>query len=218
MSSTMAPNSVTAVRKAINGKRKFRPTWEMADYFPMQGQWTEDEYLDLPEDGPRAELVDGFLELLPMPSIQHQRIAKFLFLKLNAFVETKSSGEVLYDGTRIKLGERRIRLPDILVVLKEKQKQHTKDYFLGADLVVEVVSESPKDRKRDLVEKRARYAEAKISEYWIADPELGRIVVLKLVGDSYDLHGEFLKGQIAKSALLKGFEVDVTEALAGMKR
>jgi hypothetical protein len=44
-----------------------------------------------------------------------------------------------------------------------------------------------------LVEKRSSYADAKVSA----------------------VHGEFKKGQKAKSALLAGFEVDVSEALAG---
>ena len=42
---------------------------------------------------------------------------------------------------------------------------HTKAFWLGADVVVEVVS--PDDPERDTKLKRADYAEARIPEYWI---------------------------------------------------
>jgi Uma2 family endonuclease len=79
---------------------------------------------------------------------------------------------------------------------------------------MEVVSDSPDDRERDLVTKRAEYARARIPEYWIVDPQEGRITVLRLEGDRYVVHGEFLKGSKASSVLLPGFVVDVTEAFA----
>jgi Uma2 family endonuclease len=41
-------------------------------------------------------------------------------------------------------------------------------FWLGADLVVEIVS--PDDVERDIVIKRADYAEAGIPEYWIVNP------------------------------------------------
>ncbi len=74
-------------------------------------------------------------------------------------------------------------------------------------MVVEVVS--PDDPDRDLVEKRADYAEAGISEYWIADPRDATITVLALRGDAYVEHGSFARGSSATSPLLKGFAADV---------
>ena len=50
-------------------------------------------------------------------------------------------------------------------------------------------------------------------EYWIVDPELGRITVLALEEAAYVVHGEFARGMVATSRLLPGFKVDVTEAL-----
>ena len=53
--------------------------------------------------------------------------------------------------------------------------------------MVEVVS--PDDPGRDLVEKRADYAEAGIAEYWIADPRDQTIRVLTLQDGAYVEHG-----------------------------
>jgi Uma2 family endonuclease len=68
-----------------------------------------------------------------------------------------------------------------------------------------------------LVEKRADYAKAQIPEYWIVDPELGKITVLVLDGSAYAVHGEFTRGQQATSMLLPGFSVDVTTAVAAKR-
>ena len=75
------------------------------------------------------------------------------------------------------------------------------------DLVAEVVS--PDDPARDLVEKRADYAEAGIAEYWIADPRAATIVVLTLQDGAYVEHGVYGRGATAQSPLLPGLAADV---------
>ena len=80
-------------------------------------------------------------------------------------------------------------------------------YWLGVDLVIEVVS--PDDPDRDLVEKRVDYAEAGIPEYWIVDPRNETITVLALDGDAYRDLGVFGAGDTAQSRVLGGFSADV---------
>jgi len=217
MSTTTPDASFTLAKGKKNKTKKAQPVWEIAESFPLQGEWTEEDYLDLPDDGRKIELVNGCLEYLPMPDILHQRIARFLFLAFHAFVEARKLGEVFYDGTKTKVSEQ-VRLPDIMIILNDRLDEHTEDYFFGADLLVEVVSGSSKDRKRDFVEKRQSYGESRVAEYWLVDPKLKRITVLMLSGNEYDVHGEFELGEKATSVLLKGFEVDVAEALAGTNR
>jgi len=79
---------------------------------------------------------------------------------------------------------------------------------------MEVVSGAVSDRYRDLIEKREEYARAGIPEYWIVDPEMKRVTVLTLAGDSYAVHGEFGQGEEAASVLLAGFGVGVTAVFA----
>ena len=100
-------------------------------------------------------------------------------------------------------------------MLKENRKRVLHKYWQGADLVMEVVSDDPEDRHRDLVTKREEYARAKIPEYWIADPKLEEITVLWLKGKKYRVHGVFKMGQIATSRLLPGFDVAVSDVLVG---
>jgi Uma2 family endonuclease len=79
---------------------------------------------------------------------------------------------------------------------------------------MEVVSDDAKDRQRDYEEKLSDYAEAKIAEYWIVDPERRVVIIHRLHEDRYVVHGEFAVGQLAASALLPDFRVDVTQLFA----
>ena len=99
------------------------------------------------------------------------------------------------------------REPDLLVLRDRSDPRYQDRYWLGADLVVEVVS--PDRPARDLVEKRVDYAEANVPEYWIVDPRDETITVLTLEDGEYVERGAFQRGQAATSFLLAGLAVDV---------
>jgi Uma2 family endonuclease len=180
--------------------------------FPDQGQWTEADYLAL-DTNQLIELSDGRLEVLPMPTTSHQWIVFYLHGLLNAFAYPKL-GLMLAAPLRVRLWPRKFREPDIVFMLDAHRERVHEDYWEGADLVMEVVSDDPESRKRDLVEKRADYARAGIKEYWIVDPREQRITVLVLRGKKYRLAGEYKKGMKAASRLLRGFSVDVASVFA----
>jgi Uma2 family endonuclease len=77
----------------------------------------------------------------------------------------------------------------------------------GADLALEVVSEDKLER--DLVEKRGDYAEGRVPEYWIVNPQTETITVLVLRGDAYEEAAIYRRGESAASVLLVGFSVVV---------
>ena len=178
----------------------------------MQAEWSEDDYLKLTAHTRRLlEFRDGHIEVVPMPTDEHQRIVLFLYRTVYAFLATRSSGIVLVAPLRLRLHTGRYREPDLLVLLSAKDKRRGNQFWTGADLVLEVVS--PDDPQRDLVEKRQEYAAAGIPEYWIVDPAAERISVLCLQGGSYEEHGVFSRGMEATSSLLAGFRVAVAAVL-----
>jgi Uma2 family endonuclease len=189
------------------------PTWEVAFFFPTQGDWTKEEYLALATNR-LVELSDGRLELLPMPTDYHQVIVGLLYRLLYAFVSTHApGGHVRFAPLPVRLWDGRFREPDVLF-MKAEHVNRIQLYWDGADLVMEVVSTDPHDRKRDLETKRQEYARAKIPEYWIVDPQEQRITVLTLDGATYRVHGEFGPGMEATSVLLPGFVVKVEAVFA----
>ncbi|NOX61889.1 MAG: Uma2 family endonuclease [Chloroflexi bacterium] len=184
------------------------PTWDIAQLFPAQGTWDEEEYLAL-DTNQLVEFSHGRLEVLPMPTWSHQRLLVKLLQLLSQWVTTHGLGEVLPAPLRVQLWPGKYREPDIVFMSEDHASRKSERYWYGADLVVEIVS--PDDRRRDYEIKRREYAQAGISEYWIVDPEARRIIVLTLEGDRYRVHGEFGPGDHADSVLLKGFSVDVQD-------
>lgn len=200
--------------QSISSKRKraaerLEPTWEVAYLFPAQGQWSEQEYLAL-NGNQLVEFSRGFLEVLPMPTTSHQLLVAYLYGLLAAFAAGRNLGLALMAPLRVRLWRGKFREPDIVFMLKEHSDWIGEEFWWGADLVMEVVSADADDRRRDLQVKRREYARAGIAEYWIVDPHEQRIIVLRLAGKRYVVHGEFANGDRASSHLLRDFEVDVT--------
>lgn len=193
----------------------FEPAWEVAHLFPLQGTWSEDDYLELVEmSSGLVELTDGNVEVLEMPTTEHQDILLFLIDALRSFVVARKLGKASLAPLPVRVGKTKIREPDILFVLEKNRDKVGSRIWNGVDLAMEIVSSSDESRHRDYQKKRADYAAAGIAEYWIVDPAESRITVLKLEGDTYAVHGEFTPGDAATSVLLDGFSVDVTSVFA----
>lgn len=188
------------------------PVWDLALMYPFQGGWTVENYLGL-DGGLLVEYTDGFIRVLPMPSLLHQWIVRFLFRKLDAFVSAHGLGEVLLAPLPVELTATKFREPD-LIFLRPHRIKKWRGHPVGADLVVEVVSQGQANWQRDHVEKRAEYSLAGIAEYWIVDPQERTVTVLALAGHEYREHGTFHSSDKVNSALLDGFTCDVDELFA----
>jgi Uma2 family endonuclease len=192
------------------------PTWDVARLFPDQGSWTESDYLEL-DTNQLVELSNGKLEFLAMPTRSHQFIVAFLYAALSRFVTSRGLGKAIFAPYRVRLWKGVFREPDIIFVAAAHARNLGERFSKGADLVMEVVSEDEKSRRRDLVTKRREYAQARIGEYWIVDPVEQQVTVLKLRGLRYVVSGKFGPDDRARSAMLKGFEIDVAAIFAAAR-
>jgi len=184
----------------------------LLDVFPPQGGWTEEEYLWLTDRTSRLiEFTDGYVEMLPMPTDEHQGISGFFFLALVQCLQPLG-GVVRYSPLRLRLRDGKYREPDLLVLRDATDPRRQNRYWQWADLVMEIVSEDKPER--DLVEKRADYAEAGIPEYWIVNPLNQTVLVLTLRDGAYVAHGVFRRSTRATSVLLPDFGVDVDAVFA----
>jgi Uma2 family endonuclease len=179
----------------------------LLEVLPNQGRWSEDEYLWLTDHTNRlVEFTDGYIEVLPMPTDRHQTVLQFLLFALNAFVEPLG-GTVRFCGLRLRIRKNKFREPDLLLVKNAKDRRRQNRFWKGADLTMEIVS---KDKPaRDLIHKRHDYAEGRVPEYWIVNPQKQTISVLTLAGGAYVEHGVFRRGDTATSLVLPGFSVSV---------
>ncbi len=153
------------------------------ELFPPQGEWREGGYFALP--GNRIiELVDGLIEVLPVPSIQHQLLARSIFLALNKFVDAQNLGIAMTAPTRVQVADGRYREPDVLFVPTAKFHLRHEQYWNEVDLV---------------------------GEYWIVDPRDATIRVLQLESREYHVTNEATCTTLAASQLLKGFMIDTLD-------
>jgi len=190
------------------------PAWEAAYMLPVQGSWSEADFLKF-HTNRMAELVDGRLEILPMPTWLHQLILDFLLERIKDHLrESNCGGRILMAPLPTRLFARTIREPDLLYVRKENLPSDIRGYPDKIDLAIEIVSSGEEARKRDYIDKRADYAKAGVSEYWIVDPEESLVTVLSLTGAEYQVAQECRPGDIARSVLLNGLEILVDQIWA----
>jgi Uma2 family endonuclease len=201
----------TASRTTKQRTRKRNFNQELLSILPGQGDWSVEAYLWLTNSTNRLiEYTDGRLEVLPMPTRKHQAILQVLFMAFYTLM--RSTGGVVYVAAlRMQIEPGKFREPDILLLRDRKDPRNQNSFWLGADLVVEIVS--PDDPARDMVVKREDYAQAGIPEYWIVNPIKATITVLVLADDRYREHGVFRRGDIATSKLLSDFQIAVSECL-----
>jgi Uma2 family endonuclease len=190
---------------ALPSAREWKDVLE--EILPRQGEWSEEEYLVLTDHRNRlVEFTDGFLEVLPMPTDKHQSILQFVFLAFFSFVQPRG-GKVHFAPLRLQIRPAKFREPDLLLLLSAADPRRQDRFWLGADLALEVVSEEKPER--DLVEKRHDYAESRVPEYWIVNPQTETITVLRLRGDAYDEARTYRRGESAESVSLEGFSLAV---------
>ena len=176
----------------------------------LQGTWTVEQYLRLTDHASRLlEFTDGELELLPMPTDKHQVIIAFLYRLLFPYMD-RVGRVILFAALRLQIREGKFREPDLMLLLDANDPRRQNAYWLGADMVIEIVSAD--DPQRDTIVKRADYAEGRIPEYWIVNPTDESVTVLSLADEGEEYTGErvFRRGEAATSTLLPDLSVQVS--------
>ncbi len=173
--------------------------------------WTYDDYVDLPDDGKRYEIVEGEVFVTPAPNIHHQDIVGWLFVTLYEHVRRHGGGRVFVAPVDAVLSPTNVVQPDIVFVADADNDRITPANLQGPPtLAVEVLSEARHDRVR----KRRLYARFGVAEYWIVDPEGERVEVYRLDGQTYPTPTLLEAGTALTTGFLPGLSIDVATLLA----
>jgi Uma2 family endonuclease len=157
----------------------------------------------------RLELIDGELFVTPSPSRLHQLVSKRLIRLLLHTVDDAGVGDFYDAPFDVKLGEGDVVQPDLVVVLRQNFAIFTDAAIEGVpDLVIEIVS--PSTRRDDRVTKRDLYARYEVSEYWLVDPDSGRVTVFAAPQDGR-YRNETVATDIAVSLVVPGLATDLTD-------
>ncbi|HEV2845197.1 MAG TPA: Uma2 family endonuclease [Thermoanaerobaculia bacterium] len=179
--------------------------------WPAQGAWTYEDYLRLPDDGNRYEVIRGVLYVTAAPSIEHQFAAGQVTRHFVAFVSDNRLGLVFPAPFDVRLphGIGTPVQPDLVVFLSGNEPRRGSTSEHVPDLVLEILS--PSTRRRDLTTKLEAYRDAGIPEYWIVDTK-SRSVVVYVLGEGR--YTELVRGGVGDSvhsSVLPGFRLKVDD-------
>jgi Uma2 family endonuclease len=111
-------------------------------------------------------------------SILHEIVVAWFVAVLRLWARRRG-GFALGSEAKIAVGPRRGRKPDVSVFVGARPALGATLVRVAPHLVVEVVSERPRDARRDRVEKIHDYAAAGVKYYWIVDPQLRTLEILE---------------------------------------
>jgi Uma2 family endonuclease len=136
--------------------------------WPPPGQWTYEDYLRLPDDGQRYEIIEGVLYVTNAPGFDHQFTVTELVGELRNFVKACKLGVVLTAPFEVHLSEKsRPVQPDLLFIKQERMPDLEAKFFSGRpDLIAEVLS--PSSVRTDRTIKFDAYEEAGMPEYGLS--------------------------------------------------
>jgi Uma2 family endonuclease len=173
---------------------------------------TYDDYVLIPDDGKRHEIIDGEEYVSPSPNTRHQRLVTRLGRELSGHVESRRLGEAFVAPYDIVLSDYDVVQPDIVFISKQRLNLITDANLQGApDLIVEILSDST--RRHDFIRKRHLYERAGVAEYWVVDPEIDQVQVFRLEGEAYVRAAELTaeNEDVLASPLLPGLEISLKD-------
>lgn len=164
---------------------------------------SREEYLDLPEDGFKYDMIEGVLYVSPSAGFEHGSSYGRFYYFLTLALEKNPVGRATIETDILLPDGGDVLRPDVCFIRKENLRIIKKHVHGVPDLVCEVLSEST--RKRDLKEKAERYLKNGVAEYWIIDPEKETIELWKNAGQSWQKQKE---GPFA-SEVIAGLVIDL---------
>ena len=174
--------------------------------------WTYQDYLELPDDRNRYEVIHGRLYVSPPPRTFHQTVSRrlqFLFYQL----EREQKGYIFDAPVGLMIPGATPVEPD-LIYLRADQKDLIEEKFINGPphLIVEILSPSTASRDRTL--KLNLYAGAGVPHYWIVDPDSCTIEVYHLKDDHYQVMAALNKDESYTAVEAEGIEVRLAEIFA----
>jgi Uma2 family endonuclease len=175
---------------------------------------TAEEFLQIPEDGKRHELVDGVHYVTPSPNVPHQVLVGRLHLSIGTFLETRPElGRIFLGPLDVVLSDRDVVEPDLLFVAADQTGILTIKNVQGAPaLAIEVLSSSTK--RWDERVKRRLFDERGAREYWLVDPVAPQVTVVRRARDgSFPVVATVAatEGSRLDTPLLPGWTLDVEQ-------
>jgi len=148
---------------------------------------TAEEFMNLPDDDLRHELINGEVITMPLPKAPHGRAAMRLGVPLGQFILDHDLGEPFLSevGYQLTKDPDTVLGPDLSFISKQRLEEvgQVEGYWQGApDLAVEVLS--PGDRRGKVSKKISQWLGVGAKQVWIVDPKHSTITVYRSESDT----------------------------------
>ncbi len=143
--------------------------------------WQVDDLEGLPDNGDRYEIIDGELFVSRSPHWEHQDAAGAIYTELRLWSQKTGLGQAAF-APGIIFSQTNNVIPDVVWVSSDRLTQllDRAGHLTGSpELVVEVLSDSVRDKKRDRETKLKLYSTEGVSEYWIVDRQTKTVEVYR---------------------------------------
>src|SRR5262249_33043045 len=136
------------------------------------------EWGELPDEV-SGELVEGVLVEEEMPSEAHELTVSWFVIVFGNWL-LKHGGRVTASESKYALPGRRGRKPDLSVFLPGHPRPGGDERVISLppDIAVEVITPTPRDERRDRIEKAREYARFGVRWYWLVNPAVRTIEIL----------------------------------------
>ncbi|MEO8180147.1 MAG: Uma2 family endonuclease [Deltaproteobacteria bacterium] len=135
------------------------------------------------EDRAAGEWVEGRLEEEEVPDAVHELAVSWLVALFRSWLGTR--GFVFGSELKLITSPNTGRKPDLAVFLPgTKSPPRRGPVRLPPDILVEVVTPSPRDERRDRIAKMAEYALFGVRYYWLVDPAIGSLEIFERTAEA----------------------------------
>ncbi len=183
-------------------------------------RWTVDDVELLPDDGSRYEIIDGELYVSKQPDMQHQLVSTRIASLLDLWsVQTQLGFTVGTPGV-IFTNDNAV-VPDVVWISNERYVEalQTDGKFHSCpELVIEILSPGPENKRRDRETKLKLYSRRGAEEYWVVNWQERRLEVYQRENAVLTLNRTLTENDVLETTLLPGFRCKVGELFTNILR
>ena len=157
-------------------------------------------------DGVRAELIDGQIYYMALPSTSHKRVLNFISTEINMHIRENNGECEVFPApfaVFLNMDDKNYVDPDISVIC-DLSKLDDKGCHGAPDWIIEIVS--PSSKVIDYMTKLFKYRTAGVREYWIVD--IGKQMVT-VYGFEKNVVEQYSFGEDVPAGIYEGFLIKV---------